>query len=137
MASGRTLNLGCGVTDKWGTDKLDWKSYGQKDVKIFDLNSRKPLPYKDKTFDEIRLHYLIQVLLYPQEILEECHRVLKIGGKFSITFPDCESLFYFLFPFRISRSCTQIARSCTCTYEARPCRNSPYNQESCPCLLCA
>ena len=25
---------------------------------------------------------------------------MKIGGKFSITFPDCESLFYFLFPIR-------------------------------------
>jgi SAM-dependent methyltransferase len=66
----------------------------------FNLNSGKPLPFKDKTFDEVRLHYVIQHLLYSQEVLEECGRVLKKGGELDLTFPDCESLFYWLFPIR-------------------------------------
>jgi len=96
----RTLNLGCGVRDKWGTDRLDWETYGQKDIVKFNLNSKKKLPYKDNTFNEIKFGYVIQVLLYPQEVLEECYRILKVGGTLNITFPDYESLFYFLFPIR-------------------------------------
>lgn len=74
----RTLNLGAGY-DRWGTDKIDILPL-QPDILIFDLNSNKPLPYKDNTFDEIRLHSTITLLTNPQFILDECYRVLKRGG---------------------------------------------------------
>lgn len=97
----RTLNLGCG-RDRWGTDRLDWKDYNgdAKSIKIFDLNSKKRLPYPDGVFSEIRFHALIQALLYPQEILEECNRVLEPGGRLDLTFLDCEWILYFIFPIR-------------------------------------
>jgi len=90
----RTLNLACGVDDKFGTDKLDWKSYGLDGIRIFDLNSLKPLPYESNTFDEIRFWNALQVMVYPQEVLEECHRILKPGGILDVSAMNSESLFY-------------------------------------------
>ena len=76
----KTLNLACGQRDKWGTDRLDRESYGQKGIKIFDLNSQEPLPYPTNTFDEIRFWDTLQIIENPQSILRECYRVLKSGG---------------------------------------------------------
>lgn len=96
----RTLNVGCGKFDNWGTDKLDRESFGKRGITVFDLNSRKPLPFKDKTFDEIRCLSVIQVLFYPQEFIGECHRILKSGGKFKIDTLNAESIFFYFFPIR-------------------------------------
>ena len=91
------LNLGCGK-DRWGTHRLDWKDYGQTDVKIFDLNSGKRLPYPNETFSEIRLYGVLPSLLYPQKVLEECNRVLKKGGVLDMSFADSDSLYFKIFP---------------------------------------
>lgn len=39
----KTLNLCCGH-DQWGTDRLDWKDYGDKGITLFDMNSKKNCP---------------------------------------------------------------------------------------------
>lgn len=95
----RTLNVGSGK-DPWGTDKLDWKNYGQKGIRIFDFNIEKRLPYKANLFDEIRLHGILEFMVYPQELLEECHRVLKKDGILSIRTINLESLRFFIRPLR-------------------------------------
>src|SRR5579872_5993969 len=74
-SSMRTLNLGCG-TDTWGTDKLDIVE-SQPGVKVFDLNSGNPLPYKEKIFTEIKMYGVLEMLIAPQFILLECYRILE------------------------------------------------------------
>lgn len=90
----RTLNLACGQLDKWGTDRLDKESYGQNGIKIFDLNSGKPLPYHTNTFDEIRFWNVLQIIENPQGLLKECYRILKSGGVFDITTLNSESPYW-------------------------------------------
>ncbi|MDE1855882.1 MAG: methyltransferase domain-containing protein [Candidatus Micrarchaeota archaeon] len=85
----RTLNIGAGK-DPFGTDKLDIKQL-QEGVKHFDINSGKPLPYKDNTFAEIRLYNMMELLVDPQLVLEECYRVLQGGGKLDIRTINIES----------------------------------------------
>lgn len=94
----RTLNIGCG-RDTWGTDKLDHYKYS-KDVRLYDFNSGKRLPFKDGIFDEVRLHGVLEFMVDPQFILEECHRVMKKNAVLSIVAINIESLRFFLSPRR-------------------------------------
>lgn len=96
----RTLNIACGKFDKWGTDKLDRENFGKDDIKVFDLNSGLPLPFKDNTFDEIKCWNVIHILFYPQELINECHRILKPGGRFGIKTLNSESIYWYFFPVR-------------------------------------
>jgi ubiquinone/menaquinone biosynthesis C-methylase UbiE len=92
----RTLNIGPGH-DSWGTDKLDKNVKGPGIIK-FDFNKTTTLPYKNNTFDEIRVHNIIQFMFHPKKILDECHRVLKPKGKISIIAPNASSLRYYFRP---------------------------------------
>jgi len=94
----RTLNIACGEFDKWGTDKLDREYFGRDDIRIFDLNSRRKLPFKKNTFDEIKCWNVIQILFYPQELINECYRILKPSGKLGISTLDSENIFWYFFP---------------------------------------
>lgn len=93
----RTLNIGPGI-DTWGTDKLD-KHPQSKEAKKFDFNkSPVRLPYKNETFDEVRVYRIMEFMLYPQEVLQECHRVLKKNGRISIITPNIQSLRFWIRP---------------------------------------
>lgn len=94
----RILNIGCG-RDKWGTDKLDNQKY-QKGIKFYDFNSGKKLPFKNETFDEVRMHGILEFMLDPQFIINECYRVMKPNATLSIVTINIESLRFFLRPFR-------------------------------------
>lgn len=85
----KTLNLGAGF-DKWGEIKLDSRKW-TKEIKTFDLNSSLPLPFKDNTFNQIRLYNTIEFLANPQHTLSECLRVLKKGGTLDILTINAES----------------------------------------------
>jgi len=93
----RTLNIGCGK-DSWGTDKLDNQNY-QKGITHYDFNSGKRLPFKDGTFDEVRMHGVMEFMVYPQFMLEECNRVMKKSATLSIVTANMDSLRFFLRPF--------------------------------------
>jgi len=45
------------------------------------------LPYKDNLFDNITIINGLEHLLYPQNILKECHRILKKEGNLQIIVP--------------------------------------------------
>lgn len=93
-----SLNLGC-YKDPFGDVKLDVKAY-QPNVIEFDLNSRKPLPFGDSTFSEIRCWSLLDVIIDPQFLISECYRVLQPGGKISVRITNSESKRFFIRPMK-------------------------------------
>lgn len=96
--SKRILNLGCG-DDVYGTDFIDL--YPQrKEVRKIDLNEDPKLPYKANTFSEIKFYGLIEYLVYPQEVLSECHRTLKAKGLLSLRTFDITSLRFKIKPLK-------------------------------------
>ena len=48
------------------------------------------LPYEDETVDEIYAGHLLEHFALNEEVLKEWYRVLKTGGKITITVPDVE-----------------------------------------------
>jgi ubiquinone/menaquinone biosynthesis C-methylase UbiE len=51
----------------------------------------KTLPFPDDDFDCVTILAVLEHLEYPKEIIEECRRVLKPGGKIIITMPSSYS----------------------------------------------
>lgn len=94
----RTLNIGCGK-DSWGTDRLDNQMY-VKGIRKYDFNSGEKLPFKSGIFDEVRMHGVLEFMIYPQFMLDEAHRVMKLNGILSIVTINIESLRFFLRPLR-------------------------------------
>ena len=94
----RTLNIGSGK-EEWGTDKLDNLKY-RNDIKLYDFNSGKRLPFKDGTFDEVRMHGVLEFMIEPQFMINECKRVMKRNAVLSIVTLNSNSLRFFLSPFR-------------------------------------
>lgn len=60
--------------------------------KIIYLNAARPLPFEDKIFDYIFSEHMIEHISYKQgvELLQECCRIIRPGGKIRITTPDLE-----------------------------------------------
>jgi len=77
QSSKRILTLGCG-NQPYGTDRVDIIP-SQFTTLVCDVE--KGLPYAEKTFDEVYTRNLFEHLRNPGFFLEECHRVLKYGGK--------------------------------------------------------
>lgn len=92
FVSGIKLDIGCGLKCKPGFVGVDIRKFS-KDVKIvFDLNSKKRLPFKDNSIDEIYLAHVLEHLDNPIRLIEECNRVLKKGKLLEIHSP------YFAYP---------------------------------------
>ena len=79
------INLGCGSYILPGYDNFD-KYPETSDVKYIDLDVL-PLPFPSDYADEIRLNQVLEHVLYPLELCNECQRVLKPGGLFIVDVP--------------------------------------------------
>ena len=78
MKSARILNVGCGV-DTYGTDFVD-RTPMRKGVRRCDFDTDS-LPYKTGTFDVVYLKGVMEHVRNNFNLLNECMRVLKKGGR--------------------------------------------------------
>lgn len=107
---GSALDIGCGDglfmralrdrfvaaghdTDLWGVDYSDYKvgraAEAGLQVKQCDLDDG--LPFDDASFDLVYAAELIEHLFDPDLLLEECHRVLRPGGRLLVTTPNLQA----------------------------------------------
>ena len=82
------LNLGCNDLPMDGWTNIDSDIRVKPDLVADCLN----LPYEDNSVDEIYAGHLLEHTTPEEEALREWHRVLKVGGKITITVPDVEKL---------------------------------------------
>jgi predicted SAM-dependent methyltransferase len=87
----RKLHIGAGGNKLTGWLNTDLNLISSES--IF-LDASKPFPFPDETFEYIFSEHLIEHLAYEDgvQMLQECHRVLKKGGKCRVATPDLESL---------------------------------------------
>jgi len=80
------LNLGCGDYPLTGFVNVDATAIRGVDAVI----SVPPLPWPDKSADEIYCGHFLEHLSFAQagELLSECFRVLQPGGKIGVVVPD-------------------------------------------------
>lgn len=76
------LNLGCGIVKKKGWINTD---------RELDLN-KFPYPFKNESADEIELCHVLEHLLYPTRVIEECYRILKPGCILRVIVPYYRSI---------------------------------------------
>lgn len=86
------LNLGCGNDVKAGFTNVDFRKLPGVD-QVVDL-SKFPWPWADGSVDEILMLDFLEHFPYRQTgtILDECWRVLEVGGKIAVQVPDVEHL---------------------------------------------
>lgn len=79
------LDIGCGKVKEKGWVGLDQIDFGQKYVH----DVRQGLPFKDNSVEEIRSSHFVEHLTGAERVpfFNELHRVLKKGGKATITTP--------------------------------------------------
>jgi len=56
--------------------------------KVVDLNQKPELPFEDNSFDVITCCVSFDYLIKPVEVLKECRRVLRPGGKVIVSFSN-------------------------------------------------
>jgi predicted SAM-dependent methyltransferase len=82
------LHLGCGDNVKEGFINIDLTKKAD-----LQLDLRENLPFSDNSCLLIYSEHFLEHLVYPDEVtlfLNECHRILKPGGMFSVGVPDTE-----------------------------------------------
>ena len=79
------LNLGCGPLPIEGAINVDVFAHKEVDV-VLDFNVT-PWPWIDGTVDGIYMLHSLEHVKNDQEVLRECHRVLKRGGFLFISVP--------------------------------------------------
>ena len=90
------LNLGSGNNYRDGYVNIDNSPHVQSDLQL-DLSENK-LPYEDEEVDSIVAIDLLEHILYPIPLLNECHRVLKKEGTFYIEVPKAGTNDYYKDP---------------------------------------
>ncbi|MFO7677185.1 MAG: methyltransferase domain-containing protein [Thermoplasmatota archaeon] len=78
------LNLGCGREHLEGWINIDRVKDDAVDL-IHDLNTR--LPFDDNSVDEILASHVFEHILYWEDLLHECHRILKPSSIITIKVP--------------------------------------------------
>ena len=79
------LNLGCGDNLIQGAVNVDcFKGEGIDET--VDL-TQMPWKWKEESVDKIYLTHVLEHFANPKEILEECHRILKVGGLLEVVVP--------------------------------------------------
>jgi 2-polyprenyl-3-methyl-5-hydroxy-6-metoxy-1,4-benzoquinol methylase len=104
VKEGRVLDVGCGNGERLALLKqLGWTVKGididrqaveaarQKGVDA-DCGELKVMPYPASSFDAVILSHVIEHVPQPVELLSECARVLKPGGRLVMLTPNAESL---------------------------------------------
>lgn len=89
----KILDLGCGA-NKWKSKGdtvigIDCVKMDGIDV-VWDIN-KIPLPFKDGEFDVIITRHVLEHITELPKMLDELHRILKIGGKLRIWVPHYSS----------------------------------------------
>jgi SAM-dependent methyltransferase len=57
-------------------------------ISFVKCNIERTLPFPDNEFDCVTILAVLEHLEYPAEIIKECHRILKPGGRIIITVPS-------------------------------------------------
>lgn len=84
------LNIGCGDDKRESTEDEEWINVDIREEVTPDLvcDIREGLPYDEKRVDLIIMKDVLEHFKEPVNILMECYRVLKKGGKLSVQVPD-------------------------------------------------
>ena len=82
------LNLGCGSNKIEGCINIDIEKSCKPDL-VHDF-TKNALPYDDKSVEEVYLFHTIEHISkrYHNAMFDEIFRVLRIGGKFYISYPE-------------------------------------------------
>ena len=78
----KILDIGCGNKKTEGAIGIDIADIPGVDV-VHDLN-QVPYPFEDESFDEVHMLDVIEHLNEVIPVMNECHRLLKPGGKLFI-----------------------------------------------------
>jgi predicted SAM-dependent methyltransferase len=89
MKHKKILDLGCGLRKATGAIGCDMVSLPGVDV-VHDLNSF-PYPFPDEEFDLVIARHSLQHLDRIVPVMEELHRILRIGGELKIYVPHYAS----------------------------------------------
>ena len=81
----RVLDVGCGNNKLAGAIGIDRVALPGVEV-VHDLNSF-PYPFDSNSFDEIRLIHVIEHLDSIMGVMEEVHRLVRLGGRVTIVTP--------------------------------------------------
>ena len=92
----KVLDLGCGKKKRPGSIGVDYSDRHNADI-IHDLNIF-PYPFESNSIDEIYLDNVLEHLDKPMRLMEELHRITKLGGKVKIIVPYFRSKWAFIDP---------------------------------------
>ncbi len=90
------LDLGCGKKKREGAIGVDYSDRHNADV-IHDLNLF-PYPFNSDTVDEIYLDNVLEHLNHPMQVMEEVHRISKLGSIVKVIVPYFRSVYAFIDP---------------------------------------
>lgn len=79
------LNLGSGKENLKGYINIDWISSPKTNL-MLNLSTEK-LPFIDSSISEIRAYDVLEHLWNWEDLIEECIRILKVGGRFELHVP--------------------------------------------------
>ena len=99
VSSRKCLYLGCGSDKRQSTNEEEWINVDIREEVNPDLvwdMEKTPYPFKDQEFDLILLKDSLEHVSYHkvEDVIKECHRLLKPGGKIQIQCPDLEAIAY-------------------------------------------
>ena len=92
----KILDLGCGKKKRTGTIGVDYSDQHSADV-IHDLNVF-PYPFESDSIDQVYLDNVLEHLNKPMQVMEEVHRITKLGGKVKVIVPYFRSRWAFIDP---------------------------------------
>jgi len=92
----KILDLGCGKKKRAGAIGVDYSDRHDADV-IHNLNVF-PYPFMDEEFDEVYLDNVLEHLNDPMRVMEEIHRISKLGGQVKVIVPYFRSVWAFIDP---------------------------------------
>lgn len=92
----KVLDLGCGNKKRSGAVGIDFNSRTAADI-IHNLNDF-PYPLEDSSFDEIYLDNTLEHLDDVIRVMEEVHRIVKLGGLVKVIVPYFRSLWAHIDP---------------------------------------
>jgi len=83
------LDIGCGNKKPDGYIGIDTSYFEYPEGEFIQADINCPLPFKDNSFVEIRASQIIEHINNAKKIdfINEMHRLLKMGGVFTVEFP--------------------------------------------------